>query len=730
MNKKIVGVLVCTLMIIAVFIPTARTIRTLNNNGPTVNITSPADGYETTESFVVMEGTAYSEMPIDEYGYNIIYPDGSTYSESWDLDPPLEYLEFTMDAGIMEGEEGNLITVYAKDVQDNVGSDSVTVYRVGGDTEPPAVIITSPKENMVFYAPDITVTGTGTDNVGVTSMRVIHEWFDDSEDSGPIPFSPPSQEVSFEYPLTLFKGWNKITVYMYDETLNKGFDDVEVVFEVDCTHGTPRLTDSTGKTKFFGVFVGINYDDTDHELAGAENAAKAMYETLKNKPGWSTSRMTKLIGNDANKNDIREAIRKYKDGKDDPPDAQPGDEFLFFFSGHGYNHTKDVGSDKEESDGLDESILAADEMDITDDDLKGMISGFPECVTITVKLDCCHSGGFKDGKKDVQKATDENHKEYGPKKINIEASCGADEESFEDPYYWDDKNGDGIATPNEYERELGMDFDDEDDDGVWDEDEDGGYWNDENNDGKVDPGERVDLDSKKVSFMTKFTKENLKGLTSKDGSQLQFYDFTNADKNMDGITTTRELYEYTINNIYTDRFGDSDGDGLVDEDYGTYEIDGLKKIRRYIDEDADGFLDEDPAPPMSAFWPNDPPYKPSTPIGKINGNPGKTYTYSTSTNDPDDNSHIWYWFDWGDGINSGWVGPYASGATLNASHIWSVKGTYSIKVKAKDVFYAESDWSDPLEVTMPKNKAINNLLFLQRFFQCFPFMGKILNQIT
>jgi len=727
MMRKIIGILVCTLMIIAAFIPAAGTMKIFNDYGPVVDISSPDDGYETTDLSVVVEGSIITGgLLIDGYGYTIVYPDGGTDGDSWILDPPVEYYEFSIDIGIIVGEQGNLITIYATDTQDNEGTDSVTVYRVGGgDTEPPVVTIIYPEDNMVITTPGITVTGTATDNVGVASMRVIHDYDGGSDDSGPIPFTP-SPEVSFEHPLTLRAGINTITVWMYDEAVNKGFDIVEVQLKPDCTHGTPRVTDSSGKTKFFGVFIGINYTDTDHELDGAENAANAMYETLKNKPGWSTSRMKKLIGDDAEKEDIRNAVKKFKDGKDDPPDAQPGDEFLFFFSGHGYNHTRDAtGVNADEPDKLDESILAADEMDITDDDLKGILSGFPECVTITVKLDCCHSGGFKDGKRDVQHAEDENHKEYGPKKINIEASCGADEEAFEDPYYWDDKNKDGIATPDEYERELGIDFDDKDGDREWDEDEEGWYWNDKDGDGIVDPGEHVDLDSKNVSFMTKFTKENLKGIQSSGGSQLQYTGYTNADKNMDGVTTTRELYEYTINNMYNECFGDNDGDGLVDEDYGTYEIDELEKIRVYIDEDQDGFLDEDPAPPMSAFWPNDPPDKPGKPAGKKKGNAGKTYTYTTSTNDPDVGDQIWYWFEWGDGTNSGWQGPYAPGVACSENHEWSSDGDYNVKVKARDGLYAESEWSENLKVSMPKAKSmmkiypfiLEKLPILLRLFQ-------------
>jgi len=100
--------------------------------------------------------------------------------------------------------------------------------------------------------------------------------------------------------------------------------------------------------------------------------------------------------------------------------------------------------------------------------------------------------------------------------------------------------------------------------------------------------------------------------------------------------------------------------------------------------------------------PNRPPNKPNTPSGTRSGETGNTYTYSTSTTDPDGDS-IEYWFDWDDGKNSGWT-------TSSASHTWNQDGTYDVRVKAKDSHGKESEWSDSLRVSMPKYKARNTLL--------------------
>jgi len=104
---------------------------------------------------------------------------------------------------------------------------------------------------------------------------------------------------------------------------------------------------------------------------------------------------------------------------------------------------------------------------------------------------------------------------------------------------------------------------------------------------------------------------------------------------------------------------------------------------------------------MATILSNAPPDTPSKPAGTTDGKIGKEYAYTSSTTDPD-GDQIWYWFDWDDGTNSGWIGPYASGATGSAKHTWDEEGDYDIKVKAKDVNELESGWSSILSVKITK----------------------------
>ena len=115
------------------------------------------------------------------------------------------------------------------------------------------------------------------------------------------------------------------------------------------------------------------------------------------------------------------------------------------------------------------------------------------------------------------------------------------------------------------------------------------------------------------------------------------------------------------------------------------------------------------------------PNKPTTPSGPPAGRTGKSYTYTTTAQDPN-GDNLYYLFDWGDGTDESWIGPYSSGATIEAAHQWETQGTYDVRVKAKDVHGLESDWSDSFGVAIPKSKSVLWLpmRFLQEYIGCFP----------
>jgi hypothetical protein len=138
-----------------------------------------------------------------------------------------------------------------------------------------------------------------------------------------------------------------------------------------------------------------------------------------------------------------------------------------------------------------------------------------------------------------------------------------------------------------------------------------------------------------------------------------------------------------------------------------------------------GNIDPTPSSDTVTIITNSPPNKPDTPSGETQGQTGTSYPYSTSATDPDGNK-LEYGWDWdGDNVVDQWDDNggsyYPSGTTISTSHAWSTDNTYYVKVKAKDIYGEESVWSDPLEVTMPKNKAFNfNFNLLSWLFECFP----------
>jgi hypothetical protein len=94
----------------------------------------------------------------------------------------------------------------------------------------------------------------------------------------------------------------------------------------------------------------------------------------------------------------------------------------------------------------------------------------------------------------------------------------------------------------------------------------------------------------------------------------------------------------------------------------------------------------------------DPPKTPDAPDGETYGYTKTSYTYSTSTTDPD-NDQIKYIFDWGDG-NQDTTEFVDSSSSVAASHSWTNPGTYSVKTKARDSSGEESGWSEVLTVTI------------------------------
>jgi len=110
------------------------------------------------------------------------------------------------------------------------------------------------------------------------------------------------------------------------------------------------------------------------------------------------------------------------------------------------------------------------------------------------------------------------------------------------------------------------------------------------------------------------------------------------------------------------------------------------------------------------FSSNSPPDTPPAPSGPNEGVTEAEYTFSAKTDDPEGDK-IYYLFDWGDGTDSGWVGPYSSGMPGEATKSWTTGGDYNVKVKAKDEGDSESEWSNnhPITIVEGPQMVIGNI---------------------
>lgn len=94
-------------------------------------------------------------------------------------------------------------------------------------------------------------------------------------------------------------------------------------------------------------------------------------------------------------------------------------------------------------------------------------------------------------------------------------------------------------------------------------------------------------------------------------------------------------------------------------------------------------------------------------IGKVQ----KEYSFNTSSTDLN-GDEIYYFFDWGDGTNSSWLGPFESGEEVTAYHQWNDAAEYEIKVEAKDIYGSKSGWSESavVQILTLKPKIISGFI--------------------
>ena len=96
---------------------------------------------------------------------------------------------------------------------------------------------------------------------------------------------------------------------------------------------------------------------------------------------------------------------------------------------------------------------------------------------------------------------------------------------------------------------------------------------------------------------------------------------------------------------------------------------------------------------------SNPPSTPTTLSGPSEVVAGYPEYFTAGGSIDPDGDMIRYIFDWGDGKKTG-SDFVDSIEEVNLNYYWTKKGVYNVKVKSRDKFGAQSDWSDPITVTV------------------------------
>ncbi len=173
---------------------------------------------------------------------------------------------------------------------------------------------------------------------------------------------------------------------------------------------------------------------------------------------------------------------------------------------------------------------------------------------------------------------------------------------------------------------------------------------------------------------------------------------------------------FTLGEIWNDAYNDYLNDIILDPEinFGDADYKTITEMHMFGD------------PTLQVRSDSLPPEKPINlegPIGELKI--GEEYTFTSSTTDPNDDQ-IYYLFDWGDDTYSLWLGPYNSGDQVETNKIWSEKGQYEVRVKAKDIYGVQSDWSEQLLISISKTKTLTFFNIFERLFYRFPLFEKIL----
>ena len=103
---------------------------------------------------------------------------------------------------------------------------------------------------------------------------------------------------------------------------------------------------------------------------------------------------------------------------------------------------------------------------------------------------------------------------------------------------------------------------------------------------------------------------------------------------------------------------------------------------------------------------------------------GEEYTFIAST--PESTGDEYYWFfDWGDGSHSDWIGPYGADDEISQSHTWNQRGDVTVKVKYQE----DGIDSEYTTMSLPVRKSQLMSTWFNQLFKEYTQMVSLLEQL-
>ncbi|MGA1821284.1 MAG: Ig-like domain-containing protein [Thermoplasmatota archaeon] len=181
---------------------------------PTVSILSPSDGSQFDVDSITISGSASDNEDVAKVEIRVNQGAWTTAAGT---------VSWSLDVSLIEGS--NKIEARATDTSDNTGSDVINVTyspSLPPDTEPPTITIEAPVNDAVVSMQGITVSGTASDNRGVSLVEV-------RLNSGS--WNSAAGTTSWSIRINLIEGENTVEVRAADDAGNTGAAFVDVTYD-------------------------------------------------------------------------------------------------------------------------------------------------------------------------------------------------------------------------------------------------------------------------------------------------------------------------------------------------------------------------------------------------------------------------------------------------------------------------------------------------------------------